>query len=148
MLVDVGRGSNTIPWMDEILHHFETMGNYCLLVFTGESPFQGFLGGAGFCPSTVCFPTTTADSSWYSESVSTSGTSGTGRSESWPTKNTATARGLGRVSGDGNRNSVLDSDAHGETTQHLRLSACKTDRGSPKKHSLVRLSADASGQRD
>ena len=24
-----------------------------LLVFAGESPFQGFLGGAGFCPSTV-----------------------------------------------------------------------------------------------
>ena len=67
-------------WMDEILHHFETMGNHnaqsrqdCiggrlerretaprspkramhLLVFTGESSFQGFLGGAGFCPSTV-----------------------------------------------------------------------------------------------
>ena len=32
--------------MDEILHHFETMGDHCLLVFTGESPFQGFLGGA------------------------------------------------------------------------------------------------------
>ena len=23
--------------MDEIMHHFETMGNHCLLVFTGES---------------------------------------------------------------------------------------------------------------
>ena len=41
-------------WMDEILHHLETMGNHCLLVFTGESSFQGFLGGAGFRPSTVC----------------------------------------------------------------------------------------------
>ena len=42
--------------MDEILHHFETKGNQCLLVFTGPSSFEGFLGGAGFCPSTVgCF---------------------------------------------------------------------------------------------
>ena len=39
--------------MDEILHHFETMGNHCVLVFTRESSFQGFLGGAGFRPSTV-----------------------------------------------------------------------------------------------
>ena len=31
----------------------ETMGNRCLLVFAGESSFQGFLGGAGFFPSTV-----------------------------------------------------------------------------------------------
>ena len=29
------------------------MGNPCLLVFTGDSSFQGFLGGAGFRPSTV-----------------------------------------------------------------------------------------------
>ena len=43
-----------ILWMDEILHHFETMGNHNLLAFTGESSFQGFLGGAGFCASTVC----------------------------------------------------------------------------------------------
>ena len=35
-------------------HHLETMGNHCSLVFTGESSFQGFLGGAGFRPSTVC----------------------------------------------------------------------------------------------
>ena len=40
-------------WMDKILHHFETMGNLCLLVFTGEPSFQGFLGGAGFRSSTV-----------------------------------------------------------------------------------------------
>ena len=40
-------------WMDEILLQFETMGNHRLLVFTAESSFQGFLGGAGFCPSTV-----------------------------------------------------------------------------------------------
>ena len=39
--------------MDEILHHVETMINPCWLVFTGESSFKGFLGGAGFCPSTV-----------------------------------------------------------------------------------------------
>ena len=39
----------TIPWMDEILHQNETMGNHCLLVLTGDT----FLGGAGFCPSTV-----------------------------------------------------------------------------------------------
>ena len=31
--------------MDQILHYFEAMGNYCLLVFTGESP-EGFLSGA------------------------------------------------------------------------------------------------------
>ena len=36
-----------------ILHHFETMGNHGLLVFTGESSFHGLLGGAGFRPSTV-----------------------------------------------------------------------------------------------
>ena len=42
-----------VLWMDEILHHLEAMGNHCLLVFTGESSCQGFLGGAGFRPSTV-----------------------------------------------------------------------------------------------
>ena len=26
-----------ILWMDETLHHWETMGNHCSLVFTGES---------------------------------------------------------------------------------------------------------------
>ena len=40
-------------WMDEILHHLETMGNHYLLVFTGESSFQGSFGGAEFRPSTV-----------------------------------------------------------------------------------------------
>ena len=30
------------------------MRHHCLLVFTGESTFRGFLGGAGFRPSTVC----------------------------------------------------------------------------------------------
>ena len=29
-----------ILWMDEILHHVETMGNHCLLAFTEESSFQ------------------------------------------------------------------------------------------------------------
>ena len=32
--------------MDKILHHFERMGNHCLLVFTGESSFQAFLGAS------------------------------------------------------------------------------------------------------
>ena len=36
-----------ILWMDEILHHFGTMGTHCLLAFTGKPSFQGFLGGAG-----------------------------------------------------------------------------------------------------
>ena len=36
-----------------IPHHFESIGNHGLLVFTGEPAFQGFLGGAGFRPSTV-----------------------------------------------------------------------------------------------
>ena len=43
-----------ILWMDEILHHFETMGSRCLLVFTGESSFQGFLGGAKWISSIHC----------------------------------------------------------------------------------------------
>ena len=29
--------NGAILWMDDILHPFETMGNHCLLVFTGES---------------------------------------------------------------------------------------------------------------
>ena len=44
----------SVMWMDEILH-FETMASHCLLVFVEESSFQGFLDGAGFCPSTVFF---------------------------------------------------------------------------------------------
>ena len=39
--------------IDEILHHFETMGNHCSLVFTEVSSFQGLLAGAGFRPSAV-----------------------------------------------------------------------------------------------
>ena len=39
--------------MDEILHDLETMRNHCSLVFTGESSFQGFFGGARFRPSTA-----------------------------------------------------------------------------------------------
>ena len=45
-----------ILWMDEILHHLQTMGNHCLLVFTGESNQKpGFLRWClrGFRPSTV-----------------------------------------------------------------------------------------------
>ena len=42
-----------ILWTDEILHQVETTPNHCL-VLTGESSFQGFLGGARFRPSTVC----------------------------------------------------------------------------------------------
>ena len=37
--------------MDEILHHLETMGDHGLLVFTGESSFQGFLDGAQWISS-------------------------------------------------------------------------------------------------
>ena len=44
-----------ILWMDKILHHFETIRNHYLLVFTGESLFQVFFRGAGFRPSTVAF---------------------------------------------------------------------------------------------
>ena len=44
-------GSMELLWMDEILHHFEIMGNHCLLVFTGQSSFQGFLGGAKWISS-------------------------------------------------------------------------------------------------
>ena len=40
-------------WMDKILHHFESLGNHCLLVFTGNQ--KGFSGGAKWMlqPSTV-----------------------------------------------------------------------------------------------
>ena len=47
------QASPVILWMDEILHHFETMANHYLLVFIGESSFQVLFGGAGFRPSTV-----------------------------------------------------------------------------------------------
>ena len=57
-LVDGVEGEDVILWMDEILHHFETTGNHCLLVFTGQSFSQGFLGGAGFRPSTVLWDET------------------------------------------------------------------------------------------
>ena len=40
-------------WADEILHHVESMQNQSRLEFTGESSFQGFVGGAGFRPPTV-----------------------------------------------------------------------------------------------
>ena len=43
--------------MGEILHQVETMGNRCWLVFPGEYQFLHFLGGAGFRPSAVGFPT-------------------------------------------------------------------------------------------
>ena len=36
------RRSEQTLWMDELLHHFETMGHHCLWEFTGESSFQGF----------------------------------------------------------------------------------------------------------
>ena len=45
-----------ILWVYEILHHFETKGNHCVLVFIGQSSFEGFLGNAGVCPSTVAKP--------------------------------------------------------------------------------------------
>ena len=34
---------STVLWMDEILHHFEAMGNHCLLVFTGNQTIPGLL---------------------------------------------------------------------------------------------------------
>ena len=53
--VQIGASCLFILWMDEIPHHFKTMGNHCLLVFTGESSFYGFSGDAGLRPSTVVF---------------------------------------------------------------------------------------------
>ena len=47
-------GGQYCGWTTSISHHLETMQNHCLLVFAGES-LQGFLGGAGFRPSTVSF---------------------------------------------------------------------------------------------
>ena len=40
-------------WTQSISHHLGTVANHCSLVFTGDSSFQGFLGGARFRPSTV-----------------------------------------------------------------------------------------------
>ena len=42
-------------WMDDILHHFKTMGRHCLLVFTGESNHSmvSQVMRTGFRPSTV-----------------------------------------------------------------------------------------------
>ena len=42
-----------VLWMDGILHQIEPMRNQCLLTFTGESSFPGFLVRSGFRPSTV-----------------------------------------------------------------------------------------------
>ena len=40
-----GYGEGELLWMDEILHHFETRGNHCLLVFTrGIIRNRGLLG--------------------------------------------------------------------------------------------------------
>ena len=47
-----GPWEETVDGAKSILHHFETMGNHCLLVFAGESSFPKF-GGARFRPSTV-----------------------------------------------------------------------------------------------
>ena len=51
-----GRGCKSYwGWTNAISHHFDTVGNH-LLVFTGESSFQNFSGGAGVrpsCPSTA-----------------------------------------------------------------------------------------------
>ena len=43
----------TVPRWTNSCAAQETMGNHCLSVFAGESSSQGFLGGAGFRPSTV-----------------------------------------------------------------------------------------------
>ena len=48
--------SNTVDGRNPFRTTFETMGNHCLLVLTEESAFRGFLGGAGFRPSTVVTP--------------------------------------------------------------------------------------------
>ena len=42
-----------IRWTKSCTTFKVIIGNHCLLVVTGESSFQGFLGGAGFGPSTV-----------------------------------------------------------------------------------------------
>ena len=48
------KGASFILWVDKIqFAPLETMKSHCLLVCTGQSSFQGFLGGAGFCPSTL-----------------------------------------------------------------------------------------------
>ena len=67
------------------------MGNHCVLAFTDESSFRGFLGGAGFRPSTVC-----ALSSSFSERQHVGGT-GCGQEPEVPrsldiTKNVAPPR--------------------------------------------------------
>ena len=41
-MIDSGQ-KETLLWMDEILHHFETMGHHCLLVFVGGIILPGFL---------------------------------------------------------------------------------------------------------
>ena len=45
--------SDSLLWMDEILHPFQAMRNRCWLVFTGESSCQRFFGKAGFGPSKI-----------------------------------------------------------------------------------------------
>ena len=40
-----------ILWRDEVRRNLEAMGNHCLLKFTPESSFQGFLGGAKWTSS-------------------------------------------------------------------------------------------------
>ena len=39
---DAIRAGANVP--TDFLHHFETKGNHCLLAFTGQSSFEGFLG--------------------------------------------------------------------------------------------------------
>ena len=41
MLEGIGKPVHT----DKILHHFETMGNHCLLVFTRNQTIPGLLNG-------------------------------------------------------------------------------------------------------
>ena len=48
-----GLACGTVVGRNPRPHHVETMGNHCLLVFTGESSFHGFLDDAGFRLSTV-----------------------------------------------------------------------------------------------
>ena len=51
--IEVQAALQTLLWMDEILHHLESMGNRCWLAVTGESSFQALQNDAGFRPSTV-----------------------------------------------------------------------------------------------
>ena len=66
--------------MDRILHHLESMGNHCLLVFTGESSFQGCVGNAKWISSIHSITTGTRCFSFSGSKSKNSGTGGLGHS--------------------------------------------------------------------